>query len=314
MEKTAVEILCATFTPMFPDAMINPGLIAALYAHCTHARVAGIFLNGTTGECMSLRTAERIQLVDGWADEKQKRREHLKIVVHVGSSNLYEAAAMAEHAQSRRVDGIAMVPTFYFRPKDLGDLLNQCVFVASAAPQLPFYFYNIPGLTGVNFPMIRFLEQAVQRIPTFAGIKNSFNDLVDYQHCLQFSKGRYALYWGTDEVFAMLYTAGNRHYVGSTYNYMNALYLKLVDAMNTGSSGAVSQLLADADAIYQVILEYGNIVAGKEIMKLLGIDCGPVRLPLNNLTQVEHETLHQKLQATPLFRYTPDSTLNPKPD
>lgn len=312
MEKTSVEILCATFTPMHPDGAINPDRIPALYTQCIDSQVNGIFLNGTTGECMSLSTDERVLLVDRWAEERQKRSDNLKIIVHVGSSNLREAAAMAEHAQARHLQGIAMVPTFYFRPKDLGDLLDQCVFVASAAPQLPFYFYNIPALTGVNFPMIRFIEQAGQRIPNFAGIKNSFNDLVDYQHCLNFSKGRYALYWGTDEVFAMLYAGGNRHYVGSTYNYMNALYLKLVDALNGGKTDAVSGLLADADMIYQVILAYGNIVAGKEIMNRLGVDCGPVRLPLNNLAAAESETLYRKLKATPLFGYTQGSASRAK--
>lgn len=304
MEKKAVEILCATFTPMLPDGSLNTDRIPELYTHCYNVQANGIFLNGTTGECMSLSTAERIQLVDSWMQEQQRRSHKLKVVVHVGSSNLLEAATMAEHAQSCNANGIAMVPTFYFRPKDLKDLVNQCVFVAAAAPTLPFFFYNIPPLTGVNFPMIQFIEQAARHIPNFAGIKNSFNDLVDYQHCLQYSKGRYALYWGTDEVFAMLYAGGNRHYVGSTYNYMNALYLRIVEGIGNGDHGLVSKLQADADAIYHVILAYNNIISGKEVMKYLGVDCGPVRRPLNSLSPAESETLFQKLSATPLFSYT----------
>lgn len=310
MKTNAVEILCATFTPMLPDGSLNPERIPDLYTHCHDVRANGIFLNGTTGECMSLSTAERIQLVDGWMDERNKRRDNLKVVVHVGSANLLEAATMAEHAQSRGVNGIAMVPTFYFRPKDLNDLVNQCVYVAATAPTLPFFYYNIPSLTGVNFPMIRFIELASKRIPNFAGIKNSFNDLVDYQHCLHYAKDKYALYWGTDEVFTMLYAGGNRHWVGSTYNYMNSLYLKVVDAVAKGDLDAVAKLQSDADAIYHVILAYNNIISGKETMKFLGVDCGPVRRPLNSLTPAESQTLFQKLQATPLFNYTPKKVGN----
>jgi N-acetylneuraminate lyase len=305
MKKNLVEILCATFTPMLPDGSLNLNRIPDLYAHCLEVQANGIFLNGTTGECMSLSTAERIQLVNRWMDEKKNREDNLKVVVHVGTSNLLEAASMAEHAQSRNVDGIAMVPTFYFRPKDLNDLVNQCVYVAAAAPSLPFFYYNIPSLTGVNFPMIKFIEQAAKRIPNFAGIKNSFNDLVDYQHCLHYAKGKYALYWGSDEVFTMLYSGGNRHYVGSTYNYMNALYLQVIEALGRGDAEATERLQADADAIYHVILAYNNIISGKEIMKFLGVDCGPVRRPLNSLTPNDSETLFQKLKATPLFAYAP---------
>lgn len=305
MKKNIVEILCATFTPMLPDGSLNLRRIPDLYSHCHDVKANGIFLNGTTGECMSLSTSERIQLVDAWMDEQNSRRDNLKIVVHVGSSNLMEAATMAEHAQSRGAHGIAMVPTFYFRPKDINDLVNQCIYVAAAAPSIPFFYYHIPSLTGVNFPMIRFIEQAAKRIPNFAGIKNSASDLVDYQHCLHFAKGKYSLYWGTDEVFTMLYAGGNRHWVGSTYNYMNALYLQAVEAMERGDAEVVAKLQADADAVYHVILAYNNIISGKEVMKFLGVDCGPVRRPLNSLTPADSEVLFQKLKATPLFAYTP---------
>lgn len=311
MEQQPVEILCATFTPMLPDGSLHLNRIPDLYNHTRDIRANGIFLNGTTGECMSLSTKERIQLADGWMNERDGRADKIKVVVHVGSSNLLEAATMAEHAQSRGADGIAMVPTFYFRPKDMNDLINQCAYVAAAAPSLPFYYYHIPSLTGVHFPMIRFIEQAAKRIENFAGIKNSFNDLVDYQHCLHFAKGKYALYWGTDEVFTMLYAGGNRNWVGSTYNYMNSLYLQAVDAANNNDQEKIARLQADADAIYHIILAYNNIISGKEIMKFLGVDCGPVRRPLNSLTPAESETLYQKVKATPLFKYAPKMASSP---
>lgn len=305
MKNTDVEILCASFTPMFPDGSVNWDRVPALFNHTVETHADGVFLNGTTGECMSLSFQERLQLVEKWMSvRKESGASNFKIFVHVGSSNLLEAAQMAEHAQEQGADGFAMVPTFYFRPKTLQELIDQCEYIASAAPQIPFYFYNIPSLTGVNFPMISFLELAVRRIPNFGGIKNSFTDLVDYQHCLHFAKGKYALYWGTDEAFMMLHTGGNRHYVGSTYNYMNALYLKMIEAISKGDSATVLKLEEEADAIYKIILAYNNIISGKEIMRFIGVDCGPVRRPLKALTQADSETLYEKLKATTLFSYT----------
>lgn len=305
MKKGDVEILCASFTPMLPDGAVNWDRIPELFNHTVETHADGVFLNGTTGECMSLSFQERLQLVEKWMRvRKESGENNFKIFVHVGSANLLEAAKMAEHAQEQGADGFAMVPTFYFRPKTLQELIDQCEYIASAAPHIPFYFYNIPSLTGVNFPMISFLELAVRRIPNFGGIKNSFTDLVDYQHCLHFAKGKYALYWGTDEAFMMLHTGGNRHYVGSTYNYMNALYLKMIEAISKGDSETVLQLEEEADAIYKIILAYNNIISGKEIMRFIGVDCGPVRRPLKALTQADSETLYEKLKATTLFSYT----------
>ena len=305
MSRKNVQILPAVFTPMHDNGSINYSRIEALYQRCIESGFRGIFLNGTTGECMSLSMGERKKLVEAWvACRKTNNNNDFKIFVHVGSSNPYEASEMAEHAQSQRTDGIAMVPTFYFRPKTLNDLVEQCHHVASAAPDVPFYYYNIPSLTGVNFPLLAFIEEAVRKIPTFAGLKNSFNDLVDYQNCLHYVKDNYSMYWGTDEVFMMVYAAGNRHYVGSTYNYIGEVYFRMIDAFHACNFEKLTTLEAEATAIYRVLNDYNSLIAGKEIMRFIGLDCGPVRKPLRNLRGTESANLLERLQKTSFFDYT----------
>jgi N-acetylneuraminate lyase len=304
MKSYSVEILNAVFTPMFDDGSINYAKIPDLFQHSMQTGSNGIFLNGTTGECMSLSVNERQQLVETWIEYRNSiKQADFKIFAHVGSCNLFETAQMAEHAQSLGVDGIAMVATFYFRPKSIDDLVDQCAYVASAAPQTPFYYYNIPSLTGVNLPLIDFMEAASKRIPNFAGLKNSFTDIVDYQHCIHFAKDRYSLYWGTDETFMMLYTAGNRRYVGSTYNYMAGLYHKMLAAYHEGDLKLVTKLQGEADGVYKVLLQFNGIAAGKEVMKFIGLDCGKVRRPIRAITKQESETLRKKLNETTFFAH-----------
>jgi N-acetylneuraminate lyase len=299
-----VEILNAVFTPMHEDATIDYSRIPDLFNHCINTGAQGIFLNGSTGECMSLSMLERLQLTETWiAQRKQTNYLNFKIFVHVGSCNLKETAHMASHAEAQGVDGIAMVPTFYFRPKTLEDLVEQCQYVAAAAPNTSFYYYNIPSLTEVDFPISSFLELATSRIPNFAGLKNSSNNVVEYQHCLHSAKENHSLYWGSDEAFMMVYAAGNRHYVGSTYNYMNGLYQKMLNAYIQSDWATTLTLEKEADAIYQIMSPYNGISVGKEIMRYIGVDCGPVRRPLKALTKVDSETLFQKLTKTALLQY-----------
>lgn len=306
MNAHSVEILNAVFSPMHTDGSINYEAVPQLYHQSLNTGAKGIFLNGTTGECMSLSVQERMKLVETWTRcRTQHGDDRFKIFVHAGSCNLYEAAQMAEHAQECGADGVAMVATFYFRPKTLEDLLEQCEYVAAAAPGIPFYYYNIPSLTGVNFPLLSFLEMAIRRIPNFAGLKNSFTDIVDYQHCIHFAKENYALYWGTDETFMMLYTAGNRHYVGSTYNYMGSIYEKMLHAYHKGDMEKVIALQGEADAIYKVLLSYNGIISGKEVMRYIGVDCGPVRRPLRALSKTDSEALLGKLGQTTFFQHSP---------
>ena len=302
MKSQPVEILNAAFTPMFDDGSVNYARIPDLFQHSIQTGANGIFLNGTTGECMSLSVNERQTLVEKWIEYREiTKQPGFKIFAHVGSANLFETAQMAEHAQSQGVDGIAMVATFYFRPQSVEALVEQCAYVAAAAPQTPFYYYNIPTLTGVDLPLIDFIELASKRIPNFAGLKNSCTDIVDYQHCIHFAKDRYSLYWGTDETFMMLYTAGNRRYVGSTYNYMSAVYHKMLAAYYEGDFKAVTRLQGEADAIYKVLLQFNGITAGKEVMKFIGVDCGDVRKPLRAITKLESENLFKKLSETTFF-------------
>ena len=304
MSQYNVHILPAVYTPMFDDGSVHYARTEALYQRCIESGFSGIFLNGTTGECMSLNAEERRTIVEAWMECRRKNNNPgFRVFVHVGSSNLYEAAGMAEHAQAQGADGIAMVPTFYFRPKTLPDLIEQCRYVASAAPEVPFYYYNIPSLTGVNFPLSLFVDAAVRDIPTFAGLKNSFHDLVDYQQCLHQAKSRYEMYWGTDEVFMMVYAAGNRNYVGSTYNFMSSLYFKMLDAYHSGNFEELTALEAEATEIYRIMNDYNSLIAGKEVMRYIGIDCGPVRRPLKNLTASESTSLLDRLQKTSFFDF-----------
>lgn len=299
MPSYKVDILPAVFTPMHDDGAINFSQVATLYKHCAGLGFNGIFLNGTTGECMSLNAEERIRLVEAWVNcRKKDNNPNFRIFVQVGSSNLIEAAEMAVHAQAKGADAIAMVPTFYFRPKTLTDVVEQCRYVASAAGETPFYYYNIPSLTGVNFPLTAFLERASREIPTFAGLKNSFNDLVDYQQCLHAAKGKYSMYWGTDEAFMMVYAAGNRHYVGSTYNFMSDIYFKMLDAYHDCDFEKLTTLEETATGIYRILNDYNSLIAGKEVMRYIGVDCGPVRRPLRTLKESERESLFEKLDKS----------------
>jgi N-acetylneuraminate lyase len=302
MSPRSVEILTAAFTTMHDDGSVNYNRIDDLYHHVVSTDTQGVFINGTTGECMSLSIDERKKVVETWvACRRRHNNAAFRIFVHAGSCNLYEAAQMAAHAQEQGADGVAMVATFYFKPQTLDDLIDQCAFVAAAAPNIPFYYYNIPSLTGVSFPLIKVLELATSRIPNFAGLKNSFNDLVDYQQCLHYAKAKLVLYWGTDETFMMLYAAGSRHYVGSTYNYMGSIYYDMLHAHHAGDHEKVIALQGEANAIYKVLFAHHGVVAGKEAMRLIGVDCGAVRKPLRPLRQSDSIVLRATLETTTFF-------------
>ena len=116
-----------------------------------------------------------------------------------------------------------MAPNF-FKPLSLELLVNWCERVATAAPDLPFYYYHMPVMTGVSFSMRTFLERAAASIPTLAGIKFTDENLFDFGRAIEFGIGRFELLFGRDEILLAGLALGATGAVGSNYNFAAPLF------------------------------------------------------------------------------------------
>src|SRR5262249_51432209 len=145
-----------------------------------------------------------------------------------------DARALAAQAQSLGAAAIAALAPSYFKPKSLDTLVACCGEIAGAAPSLPFYFYDIPALTGVHFPMPEFLAVAPERVPTLAGIKFTNADLMAYQRCLHVQGGRFDIPWGVDEYLLAALALGAVGGVGSSFNFAAPLYHRMLAAFAQG--------------------------------------------------------------------------------
>lgn len=126
-----------------------------------------------------------------------------KIIVHVGSCCLRESRRLAEHAQKLGVWGIgSMAPPFPHIGR-IEELVKYCEEIASAAPELPFYYYHIPAFNGAYLPMLDLLKAVDGRIPNFAGIKYTFESLYEYNQCRLYKNGKYDMLHGQDETILL---------------------------------------------------------------------------------------------------------------
>jgi N-acetylneuraminate lyase len=174
--------------------------------------------------------------------------------------------------------------------------------VASAAPELPFYFYDIPALTGVQFSMSEFLVQGGAAIPTLAGIKWTNADLYAYQICQQISP-RFDLPWGNDEYLLAALALGATCAVGSTYGFAAPLYQRLLKAFAAGDLATARQEQLRSCRLVQILAGYGYMAAAKATMKMLGVDVGPARLPQTNLSDDQADRLRKELETLGFFEW-----------
>jgi N-acetylneuraminate lyase len=194
-----------------------------------------------------------------------------------------------------------MAPAF-LPPARNEELVAFCHSVASAAPSLPFYYYHIPILNGVQLSVIDLLKAADKEIPNFTGVKYTSPDKHEFEQCRQVAGGKFELLWGMDEMFLDGLIRGNKSGIGGTYNHCFSLYKQMAAYFALGQMDLCQELQQKSQRFFEIIDKYrGNIVGGKRIMKFLGLDCGPNRLPLQNLSGQEEKKIREELEAISFF-------------
>lgn len=296
-------LVAAPHTPFLPDLSLNQRAVEPQARFLLDGGVNGVFIGGSTGEGPSLALAERRELTRHWTEVA--RGTTLRVVVHVGSNSLPDACALAAQAQQCGAAAIGAMAPYYFKPGSVTDLIDFCAPIAAAAPELPFYYYDYPAMTGVRLPVAEFLLQGRERIPTLAGAKCSHGDLTQIQHCLRAGDGAFDILLGCDELLLAGLALGVRGAVGTTFNVAAPLYQRIIAAFREGNLAAAQAAQWQAARMVQVLAGYGLVPASKAMMRMLGIDCGPVRPPLRGLTANELEALERELVALAVLKPKP---------
>ena len=299
MEKI-IGLIDAPFTPFHENGDLNLEPIEKYAAMLQNNGLQGVFINGSSGEGYMLTTEERMQLAERWL---KVAPQGFKVIVHVGSCCLRESQKLAAHAQEIGAWGIgSMAPPF---PKigRIEELVKYCEAIANSAPDLPFYYYHIPAFNGAFLPMLELLKAVDGRISNFAGIKYTFESLYEYNQCRLYKNGKYDMLHGQDEtILPSLAQGGAQGGIGGTTNYNGRELVGIIEAWKNGDIETAREKQNFSQEVINVICRYrGNIVGGKRIMKLLGFDLGPNRVPFQNMTNEEEQQMKKELEAINFF-------------
>lgn len=294
-------LIAATHTPFHQDGSLNLQVVEAQAAHLLRNGVQKIFIGGSTGESSSLTIAERKSLTERWCEVA--KGTPLAIVAHVGSNCLDDSRALAAQAEQLGAAAVSALAPSYFKPRSVEALVACCAHVAAAAPSTPFYYYDIPSMTGISLSSPEFLSVAKDRIPTLAGLKFTNPDLMSYQFCLRSDDGRWDVPFGLDEHMLGALAMGARGAVGSGFNFAAPIYNRLLAAFAKGDLDTARTEQFRGVQLIQLFASYGYMGAAKAAMNMLGVDVGPARLPNNTLTPEQVAALRSKLEAMGFFEW-----------
>jgi N-acetylneuraminate lyase len=175
--------------------------------------------------------------------------------------------------------------------------------ITAGAPDLPFYYYNIPSMTGVDLDMVELLRQGSERLPTLVGLKYSASTVYELQMCAELAPGRFNLLFGSDEMLLSGLCAGAQGAVGTTYNFAAPLFRRIINAFERNDLAEAQRCQGLAALMVRTILKHGVQPAFKAVMKLIGLDCGPNRLPLSSLTAAQVAALRLDLEQIGFFEW-----------
>ena len=288
-------LIAAPFTPMDEQGEVLYGEIPAYCDFLVKNRVVGAFINGSTGEGVSLTQKERMKITESWV--AAARGQAIKVINLVGGTSWKEAAENAVHSAECGADAVAILAPYYFKPAGAPQLAEFCARVASAVPDLPVYFYHIPVLSGCYVSMIDFLAEAEPLIPNLAGIKYTHEDFMDFLSCIHFREGKYDMMWGRDENMLSALVLGCRSGVGSTFNYAAPLYYAMIEAFDRGDHVKARRLQQQSIDMIRLLGKYGGIATGKAYMRYLGFPFGNFRLPVKNMTAGMFEKFSADVEA-----------------
>jgi N-acetylneuraminate lyase len=291
-------LIAAAHTPMHPDGSIAPEVIPLQAELHREQENVGVFVCGSTGEGHSLSREERIEIADGWS---RVAGEDLPLIVHVGCNALPDARALAMHAVEIGACAISCQAPCYEKPRNVDELVGYLSAVASAAPETPFYYYDIPSFTNVHLPIVEVMQKASDCMSNLHGVKFTVVDDSSQRECIEMQGGRFEVLHGCDDRLVDGIHLGCTAAVGSTYNYAAPVYRGLFDLMEIGDEIGARCSQAQAVEMIDILLKYGVLRAGKAIMAMQGVDCGPPRLPASELDAVESSDLKSKLAELDLF-------------
>ena len=267
-------------------------LVEYLYAK----GVRGLYITGSSGECIYLSVEERKKIMKSVMDVAKQK--NMCVIVHVGASSTRDSKELATYANEVGADAIASIPPIYFSlPEEAIVSYWESMIEAS---KLPFIIYNIPQTTGTNVSAALFSRMLEN--PFMIGIKNTSLPVMDIAKFKSLSKGRCVIFNGPDEQYAAGRLMGADGGIGGTYGVMPELFLKIEELIQSEKFSLASELQqVTTELILEILAAGGMFGVCKYILKLRKMDIGTPRAPLPQLSDDDKQkvvVLEKKITDT----------------
>lgn len=275
----------AIVTPFNEDESINYDKLDQLIDYHCNNGTDSIIICGTTGESATMSEKEHMECVK-FAIERTKGR--LPIIAGTGSNCTRTAIDMSKEAASYGADGLLVVTPYYNKATQEG-LVGHYTAVAKEA-KAPIIMYSVASRTGCNIEPAT-AARLIKEVDNIVGIKEASGNISQVAKIMHLTDGKTDLYSGNDDQIVPILSLGGKGVISVLSNVAPQETHDICAKFFEGDvKGSLELQLKAVPLIEQLFCEV-NPIPVKKAMKLMGMDCGPLRMPLTELTPQHEESL-----------------------
>ena len=275
----------AIVTPFNEDGSINYDRLDELIEfHCEH-KTDSIVICGTTGEASTLTHEEHIETIRFAADHVKKR---VPVIAGTGSNCTETAVYLSQEAQKAGVDACLVVTPYYNKATQKG-LIKHYTTVAKSV-DLPIIMYNVPGRTGCNIQPATAVALA-KNVKNIVGIKAASGDLSQIAKTVSLAGADLELYSGNDDQVLPILSLGGLGVISVLSNVAPKETHDMVMKFMEGDVAGAAKIQIDAIPLINALFCEVNPIPVKTALNLMGMNVGPLRMPLCEMEESNKETL-----------------------
>lgn len=290
MKNTIFQgVATALVTPMNADGSVNYDRLRSLIDEQIEAGVAGLVICGTTGESATLSIEEHKKVLDVAIKHTNKR---VKIIAGTGSNDSAVAAELSIEAEESGADALLMVTPYYNKTTQAG-LIAHYSYVASKV-SLPIILYNVPSRTGVNIKPETYAELA--KIDNIVATKEANGDLSSIVKTMNLCGDNLDVYSGNDDQIVPIMALGGKGVISVLSNVAPKETAKICDYMLEGKHAEAAKMQIKYSPLIDALFSEVNPIPVKVAMNEMGLNVGPLRLPLVPMQEGTKQNLINNLK------------------
>ena len=281
----------AIITPMHEDGSVNYEKLEEILEFQIANSTDAVIICGTTGESSTMTHGEHLKTIKFAVDKVAKR---VPVIAGTGSNCTETAIMMSKEAASYGVDALLVVTPYYNKATQKG-LIAHYTAIANAVPETPIIMYNVPSRTGCNLQPAT-VAALVKNVKNIVGIKAASGDLSQIAKMMSMAGEDLELYSGNDDQILPIMSLGGLGVISVLSNVAPKQTHDIVMKFMEGDTREAARLRLEAIPLINALFCEVNPIPVKTAMNMMGMEVGPLRMPLCEMEESNKETLAKAMK------------------